>query len=112
MPVISLLGIITKEFFYGNAGSLERIFFFAAGSRGHDKMTQRENLAKILPGADLAEGVQSDDKIKLVTRPLMRKGADRIDGIGNSRARDFHGGDGEARIARHCKPDHFQSILR
>src|ERR1051325_1620195 len=79
MPIALPFEIITKEFFYGNAGTFKRIVFFASRPRRDDKITQRKDVRKILPCADLAKGVQPDDKVEQVARSFARgKGANGV----------------------------------
>src|SRR5258706_5629633 len=102
MAVVALLKIITKEFFYGNAGAFERIVFFAAGPRRHNKIAQEENLAEIFPRADLAKRVKPNNKVqRIALLQIFRETSNGIDGVRHTGTGELNGRHRKAQVSCH-----------
>jgi len=82
MGVSASLGIIAKIFGHFNGQMLWSEIFFEAGPGHDDEMAEGKEGRILLPGVDLPEGIQAEDKVQFGIRPeLLAEMGDRFHGI-------------------------------
>ena len=93
-----------------NGKVLRGKIFFKAGAGQDHEMTEREKGARVLPGADLQEGVQPENEIQFRRlSPEPPKIGDGLDGVGFSRAGDFRVGEGKTGVVGDGQPHHLRA---
>src|SRR3972149_4700408 len=76
------LRIIAKIFGHFNGQMLRSKIFFEAGPGHDDEMAEGKKGRILLPGVDLHEGIQAEDKIEFSVRPeLLAEMGDGFHGI-------------------------------
>ena len=113
MSVDLSLEIITKQPTHGNGSSPQRTGISVPWARRYDEITKEENLFKILPGADLGKGIETDNKIKRGALAfIFAEMTNRVDGVGNAWPCNLHGGNREAGVFSHGQAHHLEPISR